>query len=71
MTVLLDIKDTKKAPFFMELLDSLDYIKVVKKLEEQRKGQYIADLMESFDDIRLHEQGQKKLKPLKVLLNEL
>jgi hypothetical protein len=71
MKVLLDIKDRTKAPFLMELLNSLDYIKVVKEVEEQRKNQFISDLMESFEDIRLHEQGKKSLKTLKEVINEL
>ena len=71
MKVLLDIKDKKKAPFFMELLKSLDYINVIKEVEEQRKSQFISDMMDSFEEVRLHEQGKIHLKPLKELINEL
>jgi len=55
----------------MDMLRRLDYISVVKEVKEQRKSQIISDLAEAFEDVRLHEQGKKKLKSVKELLNEL
>ena len=55
----------------MDMLKSLNYISVVKEIKERRKSQLISDLAEAFDDVRLHEQGKKKLKSVKELLNEL
>ena len=55
----------------MELVKSLDYINVVKEVKDKRKSQFIADLAEAFSDAKLYEQGKKKLKTAKALLNEL
>ncbi|MCB0428947.1 MAG: hypothetical protein H6585_11220 [Flavobacteriales bacterium] len=70
MKVILDIKDNRGA-FFMELLKSLDYVKVVKEIKDKHKGQTIQDLAEALSDAELHEQGKKKLKSAKDLLDEL
>ena len=71
MTVTLNIKDRTRVPFFMELINSLDYVHVVENIKEKRKNQFINDLTEAFEDVKLHEQGKTKLKPLKEVLNEL
>lgn len=70
MKVILDIRDNRIS-FFMELVKSLDYISVVKELKDEKKSQFVTDLAEAFDDVKLYEQGKKKLKPAKDLLNEL
>lgn len=71
MKVLLDIKENNRIPFFMEMLKSLDYISVIKEVKEERKSQFITDLADAFNDVKLYEQGKKKLKSAKDLLNEL
>jgi len=71
MKVILDINDKARIPFFMELMNSLNYIKVVKEIENEQKNRFINDLIEAFDDVRLHEEGKIKLKSAKQLLNEL
>ena len=53
MKVILDIKENSRAPFFMELVKSLDYISVVKEVKVERKSQFIADLAEAFNDVKL------------------
>lgn len=70
MKVILDINDNRGA-FFMELLKSLDYIKIVKEVKDKRKSEAIQDLAEAFNDVKLYEQGKKKLKSAKDLLNEI
>jgi hypothetical protein len=70
MEVLLNIKDTRRAPFLMELLKSLDYI-TIKKVEKESDNALFADLSEAFEDVKLHEQGKINLKSLKEVLNEL
>jgi hypothetical protein len=70
MKVILDIRDNR-IPFFMELVKSLDYINVVKEVKDENKSQFVADLAEAFNDVKLYEQGKKKLKSAKDLLNEL
>lgn len=69
--VILDIKEDNRIPFFMEMVKSLDYITVVKEIKDERKSKFITDLAEAFSDVRLYEQGKKKLKSAKDLLNEL
>jgi len=70
MKVILDIKENSRVPFFMELVKSLDYISVLKEVKDNRKGKFITDLADAFNDVKLYEQGKKKLKSAKELLNE-
>ena len=70
MKVILDIRENRM-PFFMELVKSLDYVNIVKEVKDKNKSQAIADLADAFNDIKLYEQGKKKLKTAKELLNGL
>lgn len=70
MKVLLEIKEESRVPFFMELLESLDYIQVIDDEENNHKSQLALDLAEAFRDVKLHEEGKKELKLAKDLLNE-
>ncbi len=70
MKVILDIRDNR-IPFFMELVKSLDYIHVIKEIKDEGKSKFVADMAEAFNDVKLYEQGKKKLKSAKDLLNEL
>jgi hypothetical protein len=71
MKVILNITDDSRIPFFMELVRSLDYIHVIKEEKDETKSQFISDLAEAFNDVKLYEQGKKNLKSAKDLLNEL
>lgn len=68
MKILLDIQDNKVA-FIMELLQNFSYVKA--KAISTEKAAVISDLSEAFNDVKLYEQGKKKLKSAKDLLNEL
>ena len=70
MKVLLDITQNSRIPFFMEMVKSLDYITVVKEVKDEAKSQLVADLADAFNDVKLFEQGKKKLKSAKDLLDE-
>jgi hypothetical protein len=70
MKVLLEIKDNR-ATFFMELISSLNYVSVLNEVKIKRNNTFISELKEAFDDVKLHDQGKKKLKTAKQLLNEL
>lgn len=70
MKVILDIQDDR-VPFFMELLKSLDYINILKEVKSREKSNAIQDLAEAFNDVKLYENGKKKLKSAKDLLDEL
>jgi len=71
MKVLLEIKEESRVPFFMELINSLNYVDVLEETADVSKSHLAADLAEAFRDVRLHESGEKKLKSAKELLNEL
>jgi oligoribonuclease (3'-5' exoribonuclease) len=71
MMVLLDIKESNKVSSFMELVKNLDYIQIVKEVKKDNKSKAIYDLAEAFKDVKQYEQGKKKLKSAKELLNEL
>jgi hypothetical protein len=71
MKVILDIKDGDRASFFMELLKGLDYIDVLKVINDPRKEKAIRELNESFKNVKLHIKGKKKLKSAKALLKAL
>jgi hypothetical protein len=71
MKVILDIKENSRVPFFMELMKSLDYISNIKEVKDKKKSDFISDLADAFNDVKLYEKGKKKLKSAKDLLNEL
>lgn len=71
MTIILDIKENSQVPAFMEHLKGLDYVNILKEVKDEDKSQFIKDLAEAFNDVKLYEKGQKKLKSAKVLLDEL
>jgi hypothetical protein len=71
MKIILDINEKSRIPFFLELIKSLDYVKVISEVEDKHKSLLINDLAEAFNDVKLHEQGKKKLKSAKELLDEL
>lgn len=70
MKVILDIQDNR-VPFFMELLKSLDYISILKEIKDKEKSRAIQELAQSFNHVKLYEEGKKQLKSAKGLLNEL
>ena len=55
----------------MELLESLDYISVLKQVKDKESSKVIQDLSDAFNDVKLYEEGKKNLKPAKDLLDEL
>jgi len=71
MKIILDINEKSRIPFFLELIKSLSYVKVISEVEDKQKSLLINDLAEAFNDVKLHEQGKKKLKSAKELLDEL
>lgn len=70
MKLILEVPEKNEA-FFIELIESLDYIHVVKKIKDERKSKFVQDLAEAFNDVKLSEQGKKKLKKAKDLINEV
>jgi hypothetical protein len=71
--ILIHIKNRRKVSFIKELLGSFNYVEL-KELEKEfnpAEKRMIRGLKQSFKEIKLHEQGKIKLKPLQELLDEL
>ena len=71
MKVILDIKENSRTPFLIEMLKGLNYVKVIKEVKDRNESQMISDFTEAFNDVKLHEEGEKKLKLAKDVINEL
>jgi hypothetical protein len=70
MKVILEIKESK-APFFMELVNGLKYIRIIKQVKDKDKSRTIQNLVDAFNDVKLHEEGNKQLKTANQLLDEI
>ncbi len=68
MKVLLDIKK-EKAPFLLELLRQLSFVKATPLTEE--KATLLAELKEAVDDMKQVKGGKKVGRKAEDLLNEL
>lgn len=68
MQVLLDIKDNK-APFVMELLKNLPFVKA--KTLTPAKAQFLKELKEAVDEMNDIKAGKKKGRKAETFLNEL
>lgn len=68
MKVLLDIKENK-ADFVLELLNSLNFVKV-KPLSNE-KAEIMNNIKEAFEEMELIKQGKLKGTPVRELLDEL
>lgn len=67
MKVLLEIKDDK-APYLMEVLRGLAYVKA-KPLGNE-KALFLEELKDAIDEVKLAKAGKKKLKSFDDFLNE-
>ena len=70
MKLIIEINDNR-IPFFMELLRSLNFISDIQEVKNENQTQLVNDLIDSFNDVRLYEKGEKKLKLASDMLNEL
>ena len=68
MKILLDIKDNKVS-FVLELLNSLNFVKV-KKLSDE-KAEVLSDVKESIYELNLIKKGKLKGIPARELIDEL
>jgi len=67
--VVLNIKEGKYR-FFMELVKSLDFVQVEKN-EGDSKEEIVANLKQSFKELKLYKEGKLEGIPAKELLDEL
>jgi hypothetical protein len=67
----------KKFPFFMKLMKSLDFVKVVETgqtLEDQltpEQKETWHNVKQGFIELKMAEEGKLKFRPIQELINEL
>ena len=69
MKLIIDIPDNEVV-FEMKVLKSLNFIKNAKPMSESSIV-LLNDLKDATNDVKLHKQGEIKLKTAQELLNEL
>jgi hypothetical protein len=67
--VVLNIKESKYR-FFMELIKSLDFVKVQEN-KENSKEEVVENLTQGFKELNRYKKGKLKTTPAKDFLNEL
>jgi predicted transposase YdaD len=67
--VVLNIKEGKYR-FFMELVKSLDFVQVEKN-EGDSKEEIVANLKQSFKELKLYKEGKLEARNAEDLINEL
>lgn len=68
MKLLLDINDNQ-ASFFIEVLKNFSFVKTTQLTES--KAEFLDDLKNSVDEIKLAKEGEIELQSAKDLINEL
>ena len=68
MKILLDIKDAK-APYLMEVLKSLSYVKA--KTLTPYKAKVLEDLKEAVEEMKLVKKGKLRARNAEDIFNEL
>jgi hypothetical protein len=61
----------KKYQFFIELVNSLGFVKKVEVAEEPSKEQILAGIQDAVNEVKQIKAGKKKAVLLKDFLNEL
>ena len=69
MKILLDIPDNQ-ASFALKVLKSLSFIKKAQPISDNTISLW-SDLKDAANEVRLHKEGNIKLKTAQELLNEL
>ena len=68
--VTLNIPD-KKYPFFMELINSLDFIKKDKIKAVSEREEILAGIKQAGEEMRLIKAGKLKARPIQDVLDEI
>jgi len=68
MKILLDIRDNKAA-FFMEVLKNFSFVKATPITEN--KAEFLKDLKEAVEEVKLAKQSKIKLQSAKEFIDEL
>ena len=69
MRVILEVKKDR-FQFFVELIKSLGFVKIVDDNSGIRQNQAVNDLKDAINDVKLHQQGRKKLKTIEEFMDE-
>lgn len=70
MKILLEIDDNR-TDFFLELLTSLKYIKVLNSFEDYKSSKHFLEFADAFQQAKEDEQGRIQLPLAKDVLNEI
>ncbi len=62
MKILLDISEKRKASFFLDLIKQLDYVRLLKIIDDPQKGKLVNDLSDAFREAHFYEKGKKKIE---------
>jgi hypothetical protein len=68
---IIKLKDKRKRDFFLQLINQLEFVEVVKSVSNPHKAKFMQEFIESFEEVKSHQRGKVKLKSLDQLLNEL
>jgi len=72
--ILLDIKDSSKLAFFLEVIKNFDFVSVKKVITDNEiKGdkEIIDGIKQAVNEINLIQKGKLKTRPVKDLIDEL
>ena len=72
--ILLNIKDSSKLAFFLEVIKKFDYVsvkKVITNNEVEGDKDILDGIKQSVNEMNLVKQGKLKSRPAKDLLDEL
>jgi hypothetical protein len=69
--IIINLKESKKRDFLIQLLEHFEFVEIVKSTKNRKKAEFIQDFILSLEEVRLHQKGKIKLKPLKQALHEL
>lgn len=70
MKIVLEVKKERYA-FFVELIKSLSFVRLVSLEDTSKRNSSLRDMAEALNDVKLHQQGAKKLKTIEELLDEI
>ena len=70
MKIVLEVKKDRLS-FFLELVNSLGFVKIMDDEKVSRQKNALKDMAEALNDVKLHQKGLKKLKTIEELLDEL
>ena len=68
--IVLNVKP-KKYKFFLELLNSFDFVEIAEKTDGDSREDIITNLKQTAKDLKLLKEGKLETRPARELLKEL